>query len=93
MDTSSRSSPSTIHLIKLTLLSWFSMIGFDFFLHAGLLASLYSQPSPFLLPSDRAFKMIPVGYISFLLFDILSFVLMTNIKSNSLISYVSLTIN
>ncbi len=37
-------------LILLTLLGWLSMIGFDFFLHAGLLARLYLTPSPFLLP-------------------------------------------
>lgn len=70
MDTSSRPLPSIGFLIKLTLLSWFSMIGFDFFLHAGLLSSVYSQPSPFLLPSDRAFALIPIGYLSFLVFDI-----------------------
>jgi hypothetical protein len=70
MDPSSRPIPSISFLIKLTLLSWFSMIGFDFFLHAGLLSSLYSQPSPFLLPPDRAFALIPVGYLSFLIFDI-----------------------
>ena len=68
--------------IKLILLSWFSMIGFDFFLHAGLLSSLYSQASPFLLPPERAFALIPVGYVSFLLFDIFLFwlILKLNIK-------------
>jgi len=70
MDPSSRPTPTIGFLIKLTLLSWFSMIGFDFFLHAGLLSSLYSQPSPFLLPPDRAFELIPLGYLSFLIFDI-----------------------
>ncbi|MGB2963570.1 MAG: hypothetical protein WBB69_06245 [Anaerolineales bacterium] len=70
MDTSSRPLPSIGFLIKLTLLSWFSIIGFDFLLHAGLLSSLYSQPSPFLLPPDRAFALIPIGYLSFLVFDI-----------------------
>jgi len=52
--------------IKLTLLAWLSMIGFDFFLHAGILAPLYAQESPFLLPPERAFALIPIGYISFL---------------------------
>lgn len=52
--------------VKLTLLAWLSMIGLDFFLHAGVLARLYVAPSPFLLPPDRAFILIPVGYLSFL---------------------------
>jgi len=52
--------------VKLTLLAWLSMIGFDFFLHAGALAHLYLEPSPFLLPPERAFTLIPVGYLSFL---------------------------
>ena len=52
--------------IKLTLLAWLSMIGFDFFLHAGILAPLYAKESTFLLPPERAFALIPVGYLSFL---------------------------
>ncbi|MBI5353470.1 MAG: hypothetical protein HZB50_12590 [Chloroflexi bacterium] len=52
--------------IKLTLLAWLSMIGFDFFLHAGMLAPLYAKESAFLLPLERAFKLIPLGYLSFL---------------------------
>jgi len=52
--------------IKLTLLAWLSMIGFDFFLHAGILAPLYAKESTFLLPPERAFALIPIGYISFL---------------------------
>ena len=42
------------------------MIGFDFFLHAGILAPLYAKKSTFLLPPERAFALIPIGYISFL---------------------------
>ncbi len=30
------------------------MIGFDLFLHAGLLARLYTKKSPFLLQADQA---------------------------------------
>ena len=52
--------------IKLTLLAWMSMIGFDFFLHAGILAPLYAKESSFLLPPERELTLIPVGYISFL---------------------------
>lgn len=64
-------SPSRGIQVKLTLLAWLTMIGFDFFLHAGLLAHLYVEPSPFLVPPERAFALIPVGYLSFLALAIL----------------------
>jgi len=54
-------------LASLGALAWLSMIAVDFFLHAGLLASLYVQPSPFLLPPKTAFALIPIGYLSFTL--------------------------
>ncbi len=68
------------HVILLTLIAWLSMIGFDFFLHAGLLAKLYLQPSPFLLSSRTAFVLIPVGYLSFLLMAIALVWLMPQLK-------------
>lgn len=55
----------------LVLIGWLAMIGFDFFWHAGLLAGLYARPSPFLLAPERAFALIPVGYLSFLLLSVL----------------------
>lgn len=58
-------------LILVTLIAWFSMLGFDFLLHAGVLAQLYEAPSSFLRPPMEAFALIPVGYVSFLLFAIL----------------------
>ena len=65
--------------VKLILLAWLSMIGFDFFLHAGVLARLYLEPSPFLLPPERAFTLIPVGYLSFLCLTILLIWLMVKL--------------
>ncbi len=56
--------------VGLIFISWLSMIGFDFFLHAGLLARLYTKPSPFLLSVDQAFLRIPLGYLSFLILAI-----------------------
>ncbi len=56
------------------------MLGFDFFLHAGLLAELYLQPSPFLLPPLTALTLIPVGYLSFLLLAVLLVWLMIRLK-------------
>ncbi len=46
-------------------------IGFDLFLHSGALTDLYSKPSPFLLSSEQAFRLIPLGYFSFLLLIVL----------------------
>lgn len=56
--------------IGLILICWLSMLGFDFFLHAGLLAKLYVQPSSFLLTAEEAFLRIPFGYLSFLILAI-----------------------
>lgn len=58
-------------LVLIGLLSWFSMLGVDFFLHAGLLARLYARPGAFLLPPSDAFRLIPLGYLSFLLLEVL----------------------
>ena len=65
---------ATVSLKRVTLLvllCWLSMIGFDFLLHGGILATFYVQPSPFLLPLEQAFRLIPLGYLSFLLLAIL----------------------
>jgi hypothetical protein len=51
----------------IVLLGWLAMIGLDFFLHGGLLAGLYVQPSPFLLPPAQALALIPIGYLSYFL--------------------------
>lgn len=64
----------------LITLSWLSMIGVDFLLHGGLLAKFYVQPSPFLLPPERAFQLIPLGYLSFLLLAVLLVWLMLRLK-------------
>jgi hypothetical protein len=65
--------------VKLTLLAWLSMIGLDFFLHAGVLARLYLEPSPFLVAPERAFALIPVGYLSFLVVAVLLIWLMARL--------------
>jgi hypothetical protein len=61
---------SRSRLIGVCLLAWFAVLGFDFLLHGGLLASLYTEPSPFLLPPEQAFRLIPLGYAAFLVFTI-----------------------
>ena len=53
--------------VSLVAAAWVLSLGFDLFLHAGLLARLYRQGSPFLLPPIEAFRRIPLGYASFLI--------------------------
>ena len=67
------------HLLGIGLLGWFAMLGIDFFLHGGLLAKLYIQTSPFLLPPLDAFRRIPLGYLSALLLIMLLLWLMLRI--------------
>ncbi len=55
-------------VVASTLLAWFAMVGIDFLLHGGILAHWYVQPDPFLLPPPDAFRLIPVGYLCFLVF-------------------------
>lgn len=62
------------------LLSWLSMIAFDFFLHAGLLKNIYRQDDPFLLDPKTAFYYIPLGYLSFLLIAVLLYWLQTQLN-------------
>jgi hypothetical protein len=80
MTDKNHNSSSLGFYIKLTLLAWLTMIGFDFFLHAGVLASLYTMPSTFLLPPERAFALIPIGYFSFLGLALLLIWLMTKLS-------------
>jgi hypothetical protein len=51
---------------QLTLLAWVAMLGVDFLLHGGLLASIYVQESPFLLSPIDSFPRIPFGYLALL---------------------------
>lgn len=70
-DTGVIPSRSAGRLVMVTLLTWLAMLGFDVFLHGGLLARLYLEPSPFLLPADDKFRLIPLGYAAFALGAIL----------------------
>lgn len=46
--------------------AWTLSLGFDLFLHGGVLARLYLEPSPFLLGPAEAFRRIPLGDLAFL---------------------------
>ena len=56
--------------ITTVLLAWFTMLGFDFFLHGGLLANFYFAENDFTISPLEAFRRIPIGYLGFLLFAI-----------------------
>jgi len=72
-------SLSTGRLCGLGLLAWLTMLGVDFFLHGGLLAGFYVEPGPFLLPPAEAFRLIPLGYLAFLLLAIMLLWLMVRL--------------
>jgi uncharacterized protein (TIGR02246 family) len=59
--------------------AWLLALGFDVFLHAGLLAYLYTVPSPFLLDPAAAFRRIPLGYLAFLLLTAALYWLLTRL--------------
>lgn len=73
-------APSPGRASALTLLAWLAMLGVDFLVHGGLLAELYLQPSPFLLPLATAFARIPLGYLAFLLLTVLLMWLSVRLK-------------
>lgn len=70
MDASSAAGDSggnaSVRALSAVGAAWVVSLAFDLFLHAGLLARLYTEPSPFLLQAEDAFRRIPLGYASFL---------------------------
>lgn len=53
------------------MLSLLVVIGFDFFLHAGILSPLYRDGGEFLLSPEEAFRRIPLGYLAFAVLNIM----------------------
>lgn len=60
--------------------AWVLSVGFDLFLHGGLLARVYAEPSPFLLPAEEAFRRIPLGYLTFLVLTVTLFWLLRRLE-------------
>jgi len=85
MKNTSESPVSLAHQLKILGLSWLTMIGFDFLLHGGILAGIYTQDSPFLLDLQSAFYYIPIGYLSFLLLSILLYWLQIQLDIRTMI--------
>jgi hypothetical protein len=73
-------APTAGRVVALIFLAWLSMLGVDFLVHAGLLANLYTQSSPFLLSPTTAFALIPLGYLSFALLALLLVWLMIRLQ-------------
>jgi hypothetical protein len=71
---------TTWRLLQTGALAILAIVGFDLFLHAGLLAPLYESASPFLLTPDEAFRRIPFGYLSFVLLVVLLIWLMVKLE-------------
>jgi len=61
------STPGTGRTVLAVAAAWALSLGFDVFLHGGLLARLYARPGPFLLGAEDAFRRIPLGYAAFLI--------------------------
>jgi hypothetical protein len=61
-----RGTVETSRMLLSIAAAWMLSVGFDLFLHGGLLARLYVGASPFLLAPEEAFRRIPLGYLAFL---------------------------
>lgn len=61
-----RGTVETSRMLLSIAAAWMLSVGFDMFLHGGLLARLYVEASPFLLAPEKAFRRIPLGYLAFL---------------------------
>jgi hypothetical protein len=60
--------PSGSRVVLAVTAAWVLSLGFDFLLHGGLLARLYTgETSPSLVAPEEAFRRIPFGYLAFLI--------------------------
>ena len=67
MEAAERATAWTSRMMLSVAAAWMLSVGFDVFLHGGLLARLYVEPGPFLLGPVEAFRRIPLGYLAFLI--------------------------
>ncbi len=66
--------------VGIVLLSWLAVVGFDLFQGAGVLAKLWLESKSVLLPPDKLFQRIPLGYLAFLMTVIMFTWLMVRLK-------------
>ena len=57
--------------ILATLMAWLVFLMLDFLAHAGLLNALWREDLPALKPKADLFRLIPLGYLSFLILTLL----------------------
>lgn len=57
--------------ILATLMAWLVFLMLDFVAHAGLLTALWAEDLPALKPKGDLFRLIPFGYLSFLILTLL----------------------
>lgn len=67
--------------VHLVFVAWVSMLGSDILIHGGFLHAMYLEPHPFLLSPERAFRLIPLGYLSFLILAALLVWLATRLET------------
>lgn len=72
--------PSLARSASAVFAAWLLTIGFDAFLHAGLLANLYLIEHPSLLGPHLAFRRIPFGYLSFLILTMSLYWLLSKLR-------------
>lgn len=78
--------PSRLAAASSIAAAWTLSVGIDLFLHAGLLARLYVEPSPFLLPAESAFRRIPLGYLAFLILTVSLFWLLHRLRVHGFVA-------
>jgi len=75
-------APGRVRALAAVLLAWFAMLGVDFFVHAGLLARFYVVPQPGVLPPADALRLIPLGYLSFLMWAVVVGLLVVRFRAS-----------
>jgi len=60
-------SSSCGRYVRIILLGWVAVVGFDLFQNAGLLSKLWLESKSALLPPEKLFQRIPLGYLAFLI--------------------------
>ncbi len=66
--------------IGLIVISWVAFVALDFFFHAGLFSKIFTRNNPALLGARELFYRIPFGYLSFLIFIVIIYWLLSKLK-------------
>ncbi len=69
--------------IGLILIAWIAFLALDFLLNAGLFAKIFTRTNPALLSVEELFYRIPLGYLSFLIFVVIIYWLLSKLNINT----------